>query len=85
MASRIRVVATEKTADTADELVAEFGDNASYVADLLSRYRTNPDAVDEEWRAFFRERLGEPPPAPPAPVPAPAARPDDRSPAVAGS
>ena len=77
MASRIRVVATEKTADTADELVAEFGDNASYVADLLSRYRTNPDAVDEEWRAFFRERLGETPPAPPAPVSAPAARPDN--------
>jgi 2-oxoglutarate decarboxylase len=71
MASRIRVVATEKTADSADELVAEFGDNASYVADLLSRYRQNPDAVDEEWRQYFRERLGEP--APPAPVPS---RPD---------
>ena len=24
------------------------------------RYRTNPASVDEEWRAFFRERLGEP-------------------------
>jgi 2-oxoglutarate dehydrogenase E1 component len=63
MASRIRVVATEKTADSADELVAEFGDNASYVADLLSRYRGDPNAVDEEWRRFFQERLGEPPPA----------------------
>ncbi|MEP6470676.1 MAG: 2-oxo acid dehydrogenase subunit E2, partial [Acidobacteriota bacterium] len=68
-------MATEKTADSADELVAEFGDNASYVADLLSRYRQNPDAVDEEWRQYFRERLGEPAPAPPAP-PLPAARPD---------
>ena len=67
MASRIRVVATEKTADSADELVAEFGDNASYVADLLLRYRQNPEAVDEEWRQYFRERLGEPAPAAPAP------------------
>ncbi len=68
-------MATEKTADSADELVAEFGDNASYVADLLSRYRQNPDAVDEEWRQYFRERLGEPAPAPPAAASVPA-RPD---------
>jgi 2-oxoglutarate dehydrogenase E1 component len=74
MASRIRLVATEKIADSADELVAEFGDNASYVADLLYRYRQNPDAVDEEWRQFFRERLGEPAPAP---TPAAPTRPDD--------
>src|SRR5262245_48845667 len=59
--------------DLSESLVAEFGENASYVAELLSRYRTNPAGVDEEWRAFFRERLGEPGPAPvPAPV-APAA------------
>jgi 2-oxoglutarate dehydrogenase E1 component len=60
-------VATEKTADPAEDLVAEFGDNASYVSDLLSRYRQNPDTVDEEWRQFFRERLGEPAPPPPSP------------------
>jgi 2-oxoglutarate decarboxylase len=74
MASRIRIVATEKTADSADEHVAEFGDNASFVAELLSRYRQNPDAVDEEWRQFFRERLGEPAPSPTPPAPS---RPDD--------
>jgi 2-oxoglutarate decarboxylase len=52
-------VATEKTEiDISSQLVAEFGENASYVADLLARYRSNPAAVDEEWRAFFRERLG---------------------------
>src|SRR5262249_23719891 len=58
-------------------------DNASYVADLLARYRTNPEGVDEEWRAFFRERLGEvapvasppPPPAEPAAA-APPSRPE---------
>ncbi|HEX9287804.1 MAG TPA: 2-oxo acid dehydrogenase subunit E2, partial [Thermoanaerobaculia bacterium] len=69
-------MATEKTADLADELVAEFGDNATYVADLLSRYRQSPDSVDEEWREFFRDRLGEPAPsltAPPAPVEPPRA------------
>ena len=60
-------MATEKTADPAEDLVAEFGDNASYVADLLSRYRQNPETVDEEWRQFFRERLGEPAPPPPSP------------------
>jgi multifunctional 2-oxoglutarate metabolism enzyme len=60
--------------DHALDLVAEFGDNASYVADLLARYRSEPGSVDEEWRAFFRERLGEPEPvfAGTAPVAAPA-------------
>ncbi len=69
-------MATEKTADLADELVAEFGDNATYVADLLSRYRQSPDSVDEEWREFFRDRLGEPAPpltSPLAPVEPPRA------------
>jgi multifunctional 2-oxoglutarate metabolism enzyme len=59
------------------DLVAEFGQNASFVADLLSRYRIDPDSVDEEWRDFFRERLEEPEAvavaAPPAPPPAPGA------------
>ncbi|HVE66442.1 MAG TPA: 2-oxo acid dehydrogenase subunit E2, partial [Thermoanaerobaculia bacterium] len=71
-------MATEKTVDLSDDLVAEFGENANYVGDLLSRYRQSPDSVDEEWRRFFRERLGETAPAapaPPTPVPsAPAAR-----------
>ena len=68
-------MATEKTADPAVELVAEFGENATYVADLLARYRQSPETVDDEWRRFFRERFGEtvvPPPAePPAPTPQP--------------
>ena len=62
-------MATEKTADEAVDLVAEFGENASYVAELLARYRQSPDSVDEEWREFFRERLGEPATAPPPSVP----------------
>ena len=68
--SRIPSVATEKTVDLADDLVAEFGENANYVGDLLARYRASPESVDEEWRLFFQERLG-----PSAPAPAPSAPP----------
>ncbi|MEP6769772.1 MAG: 2-oxo acid dehydrogenase subunit E2, partial [Acidobacteriota bacterium] len=77
--------------DLSEELVSEFGENASYVAELLARYRTNPEAVDEEWRAFFRERIGEPAAerrdpsaASPAPAP-PAAAPPATSVAAAPS
>src|ERR1700730_16244945 len=74
--------------DLSQELVTEFGENATYVSELLARYRANPDSVDEDWRGFFRARLGEtaaggaapPPPATGgarapagAPGPAPAA------------
>jgi len=74
-------VATEKTdaraeSDLSEELVAEFGDNATYVADLLARYRENPESVVEEWRVFFRERLGEP--LAPRPASAPVAEPRER-------
>jgi 2-oxoglutarate dehydrogenase E1 component len=72
-------MATERTAtpgsDLSEELVAEFGDNALYVAELLARYRADPGSVDEEWREFFRSRVAEPEPprpAPPAPAPSPA-------------
>jgi 2-oxoglutarate dehydrogenase E1 component len=75
-------MATEKTGvDASEELLAEFGENASYVAEQLARYRVSPDSVDDEWRAFFRERFGEPAPRPsrvepaaasPAPAPRPA-------------
>ena len=54
---RIHKVATTKPdLDIVQELVTEFGENASYVAELLARYRVNPASLDEEWRAFFRER-----------------------------
>ncbi|HKF42898.1 MAG TPA: multifunctional oxoglutarate decarboxylase/oxoglutarate dehydrogenase thiamine pyrophosphate-binding subunit/dihydrolipoyllysine-residue succinyltransferase subunit [Thermoanaerobaculia bacterium] len=68
---------TKPDLDIVQELVTEFGDNASYVADLLARYRTNPEGVDEEWRAFFRDRLGETAPVTaPAPPPPGQPRPD---------
>jgi len=81
-------MATEPTprpaGDLSEELVAEFGDNALYVGELLARYRESPADVDEEWRTFFRERIGEPPPAqaaappPEAAAPAPRAAPEGR-------
>ena len=64
-------------ADVSEELLAEFGANASYVSDLLNRYRANPSSVDDEWRRYFQERFGAVPeieaPPPPAPVQPPAA------------
>src|SRR5690242_5622881 len=57
---------TRPDLDIVQELVTEFGENASYVAELLGRYRVNPESVDSEWRAFFRDHLGEAEPAPPS-------------------
>jgi 2-oxoglutarate dehydrogenase E1 component len=48
--------------DRADlsEIIAEsFGANATYVEGLLNRYRSNPSLVDEAWRAYFAELLGD--------------------------
>ncbi len=40
------------------EYIAEnFGANASYVEGLLSRYKSDPNSVDESWRTFFGELL----------------------------
>ncbi|HSS21997.1 MAG TPA: multifunctional oxoglutarate decarboxylase/oxoglutarate dehydrogenase thiamine pyrophosphate-binding subunit/dihydrolipoyllysine-residue succinyltransferase subunit [Pyrinomonadaceae bacterium] len=42
------------------EVIAEnFGANATYVEGLLSRFRSNPELVDESWRAYFAELLGD--------------------------
>ena len=42
------------------EIIAEsFGANATYVEGLLDRYRSNPSLVDEAWRAYFAELLGD--------------------------
>ncbi|HLN99088.1 MAG TPA: multifunctional oxoglutarate decarboxylase/oxoglutarate dehydrogenase thiamine pyrophosphate-binding subunit/dihydrolipoyllysine-residue succinyltransferase subunit [Pyrinomonadaceae bacterium] len=42
------------------EVIAEnFGANATYVEGLLGRFRSNPELVDESWRAYFVELLGD--------------------------
>ena len=41
-------------------IIAEnFGANATYVEGMLSRFRSNPELVDESWRAYFTELLGD--------------------------
>src|SRR5262249_12614829 len=35
-----------------------FGANATYVETLLARFRSDPSLVDESWRAYFEELLG---------------------------
>src|ERR1044071_8354260 len=46
------------------EIIAEsFGANATYVEGLLGRYHSNPALVDEAWRAYFAELLGDGAPA----------------------
>ena len=43
------------------EVIAEnFGANATYVEGLLGRFRSNPESVDESWRSYFTELLGDP-------------------------
>lgn len=48
-----------QSAPELSEIIAEnFGANATYVEGLLSRFRSNPELVDESWRAYFTELLG---------------------------
>ena len=73
--------------DLSQVIAEEFGANATYVEGLLERFRSNPDLVDDSWRSYFSELVGDggdgngakavaaPAPAPvaaPAPAPAPA-------------
>lgn len=49
----------QRTTTDLSELIAEnFGANATYVEGLLGRFRSNPQSVDESWRAYFTELLG---------------------------
>src|SRR6185503_12010796 len=49
-----------QTSTDLSEIIAEnFGANATYVEGLLGRFRSNPDLVDESWRAYFTELLGD--------------------------
>jgi 2-oxoglutarate decarboxylase len=41
-----------------DQLIAdEFGVNADYVSELLHQFEQNPEALDQEWRAYFDDLL----------------------------
>jgi 2-oxoglutarate decarboxylase len=62
----------QNIASDPSEIIAEnFGANATYVEGLLSRFRSNPQLVDESWRAYFGELLGETAPTMASTAPAP--------------
>src|ERR1043166_6176491 len=57
----MKTLSEELNGSDLSEVIAEnFGANATYVEGLLSRYRSNPSLVDDAWRAYFAELLGEP-------------------------
>src|SRR3989440_10752448 len=50
----------QSTPNELSEVIAEsFGANATYVEALLARFRSDPSLVDESWRTYFEELLGE--------------------------
>lgn len=54
------VVAQQQTTNELSEFIAEnFGANASYVETLLARWRSDPALVDESWRTYFAELIGD--------------------------
>jgi 2-oxoglutarate dehydrogenase E1 component len=60
--------------DLSAVIAENFGANATYVESLLQRFRSDPALVDESWRTYFTELLGEsaPPTNGEAAAPAPA-------------
>jgi len=43
----------QKLSDLSELIAEEFGANAAYVQGLLERFRSNPELVDDSWRAYF--------------------------------
>jgi 2-oxoglutarate dehydrogenase E1 component len=52
-------VATKLNPDLSEIIADNFGPNATYVEGLLGRFRSDPALVDESWRAYFAELLGD--------------------------
>jgi multifunctional 2-oxoglutarate metabolism enzyme len=52
-------VSEQKQPDISELIAEEFGANATYVEGLLNRFRSNPQLVDDSWRAYFSELLGD--------------------------
>ncbi len=50
---------TRTNVDLAELIAENFGANANYVEGLLNRFRSDPSLVDETWRAYFTDLLGE--------------------------
>ena len=45
--------------DLSQVIAEEFGANATYVEGLLERFRNNPELVDDSWRSYFTELIGD--------------------------
>jgi len=55
--------AQQNQIDYSQFIAENFGANATYVETLLDRFRSDPSLVDESWRAYFAEMLGQQTPA----------------------
>jgi 2-oxoglutarate decarboxylase len=63
-AQAVILLAQDQPKTDFSEIIAEnFGANATYVETLLARFRSDPTLVDESWRAYFEELLGNGQPA----------------------
>ncbi len=49
----------QKKIDLSEMIAEEFGANAEYVQALLERFRSNPELVDDSWRAYFNELIND--------------------------
>lgn len=45
--------------DLTEVIAEEFGANADYVQGLFDRFRSSPELVDDSWRAYFTELVGD--------------------------
>ena len=45
--------------DLSQVIAEEFGANATYVEGMLQRFRSNPELVDDSWRSYFTELIGD--------------------------
>jgi multifunctional 2-oxoglutarate metabolism enzyme len=60
-----RALSAQSTRPDLSEFIADnFGANATYVESLLERFTSDPALVDESWRAYFTELLGDSQPRP---------------------
>jgi 2-oxoglutarate dehydrogenase E1 component len=55
----VQQLAQNTKSDLSELIAEEFGANATYVQGLLDRFRSNPNLVDESWRAYFSELDGD--------------------------
>jgi 2-oxoglutarate decarboxylase len=55
----VKTLSAQPTQDLSEIIAENFGANATYVETLLERFRSDPALVDDSWRAYFAELLGD--------------------------